>query len=280
MARLLRIICCTGLIGAFLVLAAGTTQSAAIGMAPAANLRVGGPRLGGSTVEYDLNWAGYAANSSTVGGFTTVTASWVQPALTCTSQTSYAAFWAGLDGNTDNTVEQTGVLGECVGGVASYLPWYELYPQEAIEYFPSSDTVAQGDHMTATVTETASETFKMTLADANEAWGSVTETQTVTRSVAKQESAEAIVEAPSSGNQILPLANFGTAYFTGVTYNNPAVPIGEASNLDQISIESNRGQLEASTSAPPLGTDNESFSVAYVAPAAPPPPPPPGHRHR
>lgn len=278
MAKILRIIGCAGLIGTFLVVAAGATQSAAIGVAPAANVRVGGPRLGGSTVQYDSNWAGYAANSSTVDGFTTVTASWVQPALTCTSQTSYAAFWAGLDGNTDNTVEQTGVLGECVGGVASYLPWYELYPQEAIEYFPSSDTVAKGDHMTATVTETASETFAMTLADATEGWQSVTKTQTVTRSVAKQESAEAIVEAPSSGNQILPLANFGTAYFTGVTYNSPAVPIGNASNLDQISIESNRGQPEASTSS--LGADNESFSVAYVTPAAPTPPSPPSHRYR
>ena len=51
------------------------------------------------------NWSGYAA---TTGTYTSVSASWTQPAGTCSRGDQYAAFWVGLDGYTSSSVEQTG----------------------------------------------------------------------------------------------------------------------------------------------------------------------------
>src|SRR5438105_2174985 len=63
------------------------------------------------------NWSGYAA---TGGGFTSVSASWVQPAVSCTSKTTYSSFWVGIDGDGSNSVEQTGSEADCSGGRAVY----------------------------------------------------------------------------------------------------------------------------------------------------------------
>src|SRR6478736_5602393 len=41
------------------------------------------------------NWAGYSATSGT---FTSVSATWKQPAVKCTADTAYSSFWVGLDG--------------------------------------------------------------------------------------------------------------------------------------------------------------------------------------
>ena len=45
------------------------------------------PHLPDST---SANWAGYVASG---GGYTSVSAAWTQPGVSCTSQTSYASFW-------------------------------------------------------------------------------------------------------------------------------------------------------------------------------------------
>ncbi len=52
------------------------------------------------------NWAGYDAAGGT---YTSVSASWVEPKVKCSSDDS-TAFWVGIDGGKqgDDTVEQTG----------------------------------------------------------------------------------------------------------------------------------------------------------------------------
>jgi len=80
------------------------------------------------TVVQSSNWSGYAATSSGAA-FTGVTATWTQPAATCTGGQQYSAFWAGLDGYSSNTVEQTGTEVVCDShGAAHYEAWYELFP--------------------------------------------------------------------------------------------------------------------------------------------------------
>jgi hypothetical protein len=81
-----------------------------------------------------------------------VNSSWVEPAALCTAA-GEAAFWVGLDGADDGTVEQTGTTADCFGGTPVYFAWYELFPAAPIEY---SDTVAPGDNMSASVTYTGS----------------------------------------------------------------------------------------------------------------------------
>src|SRR6266536_846942 len=73
------------------------------------------------------NWAGYVASGGN-GTFTSASASWTQPAGTCTGGSRYAAFWVGLDGYTSGTVEQIGTEADCDGRTPRYYAWYEIYP--------------------------------------------------------------------------------------------------------------------------------------------------------
>src|SRR5581483_7426596 len=65
------------------------------------------------------NWSGYAVAG---GRYTTV----------------WSSFWIGLDGDTSNTVEQTGTEADCSSGRAVYSAWYEMYPKYPKNY---GDTV-------------------------------------------------------------------------------------------------------------------------------------------
>jgi len=48
------------------------------------------------------NWSGYAVTGG--GRYTSVSASWVQPAVNCSvTPTGWSSFWVGLDGDTTNT---------------------------------------------------------------------------------------------------------------------------------------------------------------------------------
>ena len=49
-----------------------------------------------AAADVSSNWSGYAVSGQT---FSSVSGSWTQPAATCTSGSSSAAFWVGLGGN-------------------------------------------------------------------------------------------------------------------------------------------------------------------------------------
>jgi hypothetical protein len=153
------------------------------------------------------NWSGYA---STNGPFSSVSASWVQPAATCNGQDSqtFASFWVGLDGDGTPTVEQTGTDTDCTGTHAEYTAWFEMYPHAESELFA---TVEPGDQMSASVTDQGG-TFQLVLHDVTRKW-SRTEVRTATQ--AKGATAEVIAEAPSAGSKVLPLTNFGSVNFIG-----------------------------------------------------------------
>src|SRR5436190_4354811 len=110
------------------------------------------------------NWAGYSA---TGGRFTSVSASWKQPAVSCTSTTAYSSFWVGLDGDGSNSVEQTGTEADCSHGRASYSSWYEFYPAFPVNY---SDTVAPGDSFSASVTYTGGTGYRLVLTNNTRRW--------------------------------------------------------------------------------------------------------------
>jgi hypothetical protein len=61
--------------------------------------------VGHQTSTTSTNWSGYA---DTAGTYTSASASWTQPAGTCSKGDQYAAFWVGIDGYSSETVEQTG----------------------------------------------------------------------------------------------------------------------------------------------------------------------------
>ncbi len=158
-----------------------------------------------------LNWAGYASKS---GPFSSVSASWIQPAGIClSSKTTYAAFWVGLDGDGSNSVEQNGSEVDCVGGVPTYYAWYEMYPSPTVTY---TNTVNAGDLFNGSVTATADGAFTLTLTDVTEGW---TQVQKANSPSAERFSAEILVEAPSDGSGALPLTDFGQVTFSRAKAN-------------------------------------------------------------
>ena len=203
-----------------------------------------------AALETSTNWAGYDA---TGGGFTSVTASWVEPAVPASaSGEPYAVFWVGLDGDGSSTVEQTGTAAYSEGGNVYYYAWYEMYPAASV--LISGMTVSPGDEMTGTVTSTGSGHFTLTLVDDSTGYSFTT---TKTNTTATRYSAEVIAEAPSStSGTLFQLADFGSVDFTACAFNGQPI---SAFAYNQIDMVSAGGATEAATSA--LGTDGASFSV-------------------
>jgi hypothetical protein len=195
------------------------------------------------------NWAGYAS-AGNQGAFTSVSASWTQPAVTCTATNTFASFWAGLDGDGTSSVEQTGTEADCDQGAATYQGWFEMFPNAPVFY---NSPVQPGDAMSASVVANGSGSFTLTLTDSTENWSQVTQQ---TSSVAELGSAEVIAEAPSDGT-VLPLSNFGTVNYTNVTADNAAIG---SENPSAVTMVSEQGTTEATPSA--LTGDN-AFSVTW-----------------
>ena len=216
----------------------------------------GAPASGVATVTEvaSQNWAGYAATGA-AGSFTSVSSSWAQPAVSCGGTDTFAAFWAGLDGDGTPTVEQTGTEADCDGGTASYQGWYEIFPNAPVFY---PDPVQPGDDMSASVVADGNGTFTLTLRDATQGWTQATQQA---EPDAQLGSAEVIAEAPSDGT-VLPLADFGTVNFTGVTVDD--APIGTDPSLSELTLSAPDGTPLATPSALTAG---EAFSVTSSSPA-------------
>ena len=195
------------------------------------------------------NWAGYAA-AGNQGAFTSVAASWAQPAVTCGAAQTFSSYWVGLDGDGTPTVEQTGTEADCDGGAAVYQGWFEMFPAAPVFY---DNPVQAGDAMSASVTGNGDGTFTLTLADATQGWTQITQQAS---NQAQLGSAEVIVEAPSDGN-VLPLSDFGTASFTNAAADNQ--PIGNADPSALVMASPTAG-TEATPSA--LSGGN-AFSVTF-----------------
>ena len=196
------------------------------------------------------NWAGYAATGAS-GSFTSISASWTQPTANCVAGSQYGAFWVGLDGYASKTVEQIGTEADCTGPTPKYYAWYEVYPGAGVNF---TNPVSPGDTFTGTVTSQGNGTFQLVLKDATQGW---TQTINATEAGADLSSAEAIVEAPSStsgsgSSSVLPLTNFGSVGFTGVTANGKSM---DTLNPVQITMPD--------TSVGDMASDG-SFSVNYT----------------
>jgi hypothetical protein len=234
------------------------------------------PRIKGATNSTSTNWSGYAVTGTT---FTDVKGSWIQPAADCSSttasptngkgngnghgnghggggqsQSTYSSFWVGLDGYSSSTVEQTGTDADCSGTTPVYYGWYEFYPAFPINF---SNPVSPGDTINAEVSVSGG-TVTVTLQDATKGW-----TQHATQSSAGYalSSAEWIAEAPSSG-KVLPLANFGTVYFS----NASAVGGGKNGSIsdftyDPLTMVTSTGVTKAAPSG--LSSRGSAFSVTW-----------------
>jgi Peptidase A4 family len=91
-----------------------------------------------------------------------VSASWAEPAVTCTASQTFSSFWVGLDGDGTSTVEQTGTEADCANGAASYQGWFEMFPAAPVFF---GNTVQPGDAMSASVVANGGGSFTLTLTE-------------------------------------------------------------------------------------------------------------------
>jgi hypothetical protein len=198
---------------------------------------------GRDTTDESTNWSGYALNGSD-GQFTSVTASWTQPSVTCSSgrrsSETFSSFWVGLDGFSSDSVEQTGTEADCDGRTPDYFGWYEMFPADPVNF---SNTVEPGDSFSASVTFSGTETFTLVLTDHTQGW-----TQTITQNQTglDRSSAEVITEAPSSDDGVLPLADFGTVKFSASTVNGTS--LGSQSPIEIVMIDNNSEDKDSTSS--------------------------------
>lgn len=159
------------------------------------------------TAEHASTWSGYLVRGAT---FTSVSAHWVQPAISCSTPTSRASFWIGFDGFGTPTVEQVGTIGECHGGntVVTYRAWWEMVASTG-DRGSQPFAVKPGDHIDASVRYSGGAYDLDVRDETNGGHFSVSETCTVT---CERSMAEWIVEAPGSGTYAL--ANYKRARFT------------------------------------------------------------------
>lgn len=163
------------------------------------------------------NWGGYVS----FGSFTTATANWTEPSVTCNSTNDLFAPWVGIDGDGSSTVEQTGVATDCSSGSPVYQAWYEMYPAAPVYY---SNAVSAGDRITATVTRTGTSTYQLSISDTTKGWSKSTTKSLLSR----HSSAEAIIESPTDS---YPAINGGVT-FTGVKFNGSNLANTSPSALD------------------------------------------------
>lgn len=187
------------------------------------------------------NWGGYVS----FGSFTTATASWIEPSVTCNSTNDLFAPWVGIDGDGSSTVEQTGVATDCSSGSPVYQAWYEMYPAAPVYY---RNAVSAGDQITATVTRTGTSTYNLVLSDTTEGWS-----KSVSKSLsAKHSSAEAIIESPTDSYPAIS----GGVTFTGVKFNGTNLASTSPSALDA----DDRGSYTWIPGA--IASDGTDFTIA------------------
>ncbi len=213
------------------------------------------------------NWSGFAVTGSE---FTSAKGSWHVPEVDCTkTPNTYSAFWVGIDGYSDKTVEQTGTGSDCAGTTPQYYAWYEFYPANSVVI--TSMPVKAGDVMGASITFASGE-FTLSIHDRT----SGAEFHiTKALSGAKRTSAEWIAEAPccTSGGGILPLADYDVGNFgenhtgdTGTDYatdssvdNKPISDFGSA--VEKITMVRTTGVVKSEPSN--LSSNGTSFQTFW-----------------
>lgn len=165
------------------------------------------------TGETSSNWSGYAAMTSVTNpasnSVSRVMGQWRVPTLhRSSSEEPYCDIWVGIDGYSNEVVQQAGTLHFFSDGKQYDYAWVELYPAWPFEL--DSFPVYKGDKMFVSVVREDSNTFIFTLKNIskhNKAIFSIRQPE------ALNQSAEWIVEAPSDERGLLPLANFRKVTF-------------------------------------------------------------------
>jgi peptidase A4-like protein len=182
------------------------------------------------------NWGGYAAARHGTK-FRFIQATFFVPYINCmNTPDSFSGHWVGLDGFSSASVEQDGILAECNGTAPEYLAWYEMFPLAPVY---KSVTVQPGDSVVASVYfNSGTNKFALTLKDTTNGQSFTVNKTCPAHVTCSRSSAEAISEAPSNGNSILPLTDFGAEGYSSIRATDRAGQRGglRAANWDTFAI--------------------------------------------
>jgi Peptidase A4 family len=177
----------------------------------------------GINVLYSDNWSGYAALPKTAGDtFTSIVGDYNVPSVVCSvTPNTFSYHWIGLDGWSDQTVEQDGIAADCNGTTPQYAAWFEMYPAN----FNFSFAVNPGDAIESAIHYLGNAKYELSLKDVTTGRGfDVTKTCPV--SICENSSAEAITEAYYYNKRYAGTSDFGNEYFQDVTVTDSAGNFG------------------------------------------------------
>ncbi|MBV8952768.1 MAG: hypothetical protein JO179_01450, partial [Solirubrobacterales bacterium] len=263
---------------------ADTTSAASAGTTPATTASGGSVQTVAAQSAVSANWSGYVAGSNGGAGFSSVSGSWTQPSVNCSSGQGNSSFWVGLGGSggqsgaaggQSGALEQVGTAADCTSsGTASHYAWYELVPSPPVRL---NLTISPGDRMSGTVSVSGT---NITVSLVDHTTGA-SATRTLQMSNPDVSTAEWIAEAPSqcdgSGCQPLPLANFGKVDFSqaSATAGGHTGTISDPSwSAQPVALGAGAGGYDSSTfvsgqasgggaQASGLSSDGSAFSVSY-----------------
>ena len=204
---------------------------------------------------------GYEAAAPAGQSFTTVTADWIVPTVTCPADFStFTAQWPGISNFTGafGAVVQDGTIEGCDGyQAAPDGAWYELLGDAAvngggqIELPTSTYPVEPGDHIAANVS-IANSTWSLSLIDSTEHW-----TFAIGEPQPSPPLPQSAVEVISEGN-----ADFGSVTFTNATATlaGRSEPLGSLFPL-QVGVSSGSTPVEGTS---PLEPNGDQFTDTYL----------------
>lgn len=240
---------------------------AALGTAPAASAASGAAPDAASVLSTPADyhgtqsWTAYIDVGHAVT-FNAVTADFKIPPVACTSSTSKASFWIGLDGYGDGTVEQVGISTDCHGGQPVFQAWLEMYP-EATDY---RFTVFPGDLIAMAVTSNGGGHYSLALKDLSRPTAKFNQAITCpSGQTCKNLTAEAVLEADGGTNLSQFTAN-GFTEFQAVTDTGARTGLAATSSwgLAKLLMTGANGQPLADLSA--ITGAGENFSFVYKQP--------------
>ena len=186
----------------------------AVGPAPCPG-RAGNTARGPNDDQSSTNWSGYTA-LATKPVFTCVEATWVQPTIKCSGNSTRAvSIWVGIGGFDQFGLVQIGSEVDCRHGRAVSSMWRESLPAQRSEVLIDL-AVQSGDTVRARVTAEGQSVYELSIVNVTR---NKMFTVRETNKRVKATSAEWIVEAPTGGCpsdcHVLPLPNFGKVRLSG-----------------------------------------------------------------
>lgn len=211
------------------------------------------------------NWSGYAATSSIP--YTSVTGHWAVPSVQPSSGGTYSAAWVGIDGFTNSSLIQTGTEQDYYNGAPHYAAWWTTSAQNFAEQ-AISKLVLAGDQISAAISSAgaSSSSWTITLSDTTQGWTfSIPVTYT-----GPGASAEWIMEAPTVGGRIAPLAHYASpTTFDPGTANGASPGLVASEGGELVQGHGRNAQALSTPSGPDADVDGFNISYGSIAPPVP-----------